>query len=130
MSKYQALTAHLTSHSTSSVPMSFAELERVIGAPLPRSANVHRAWWSNNPTNNVMTKAWLEAGFRTEQVDMEGRRLVFRRDAQGPEAPQAAPAAPSPAQGGRLALFGVLKGELRLAEGVDLTAPTELAGAS
>ncbi|HEX3431130.1 MAG TPA: hypothetical protein VHT03_09600 [Rhizomicrobium sp.] len=26
-----------------------------------------------------MTKVWLEAGFRTERVDMAGKKLVFRR---------------------------------------------------
>ncbi|GLK74829.1 hypothetical protein GCM10008171_00810 [Methylopila jiangsuensis] len=129
MSKYQALTSHLKSQKNSYVSMSFEELERVIGVPLPRSASAHRAWWSNNPTNNVMTHAWLAAGFRTEQVDMEGRRLVFRRDPRTPE-PPASKAPSGPVQGGRTVLFGVLKGELRLADGVDLTAPTGLAGMS
>ena len=53
----------------------------VIGFKLPRSASEHRAWWSNNPSNSVMTKAWLEAGYQSEQVDMENRKLVFSRTA-------------------------------------------------
>ena len=82
-SKYQPLTAHLRSQRASRVPMSFAEIERVVGTKLPPSAGSHRAWWSNNPTNNVMTRAWLEAGFQSEQVDLDGRRLVFRRVVTG-----------------------------------------------
>jgi hypothetical protein len=34
-----------------------------------------------------MTKVWLEAGFKTEQVDIEGRKLVFRRVTPSPESP-------------------------------------------
>src|SRR5262249_33242652 len=79
MSKYLPLTEHLRKQAFSEVPMTFAEIERVIGGKLPPKAQHHRGWWSNNPSNNVMTKAWLDAGFRSEQVDMTGRRLVFRR---------------------------------------------------
>ena len=34
-----------------------------------------------------MTKAWLEAGFQSEQVDLDGRKLAFKRvttDSQSP----------------------------------------------
>ena len=83
-SKYQPLTAHLRAQRASRVPMSFAEVERVLGTKLPPSASSHRAWWSNDPTNNIMTKAWLEAGFQSEQVDLDSRKLVFRRVANRP----------------------------------------------
>ena len=59
--------------------MSFDEIERVIRSKLPPSATQHRAWWSNNAQNNVMTKAWKDAGFESEDVDMKGRRVAFRR---------------------------------------------------
>lgn len=113
-SKYQPLTTHLAAQRSARVPMSFAEIERVLGAKLPRSAATHRAWWSNNPDNNVMTRAWLDAGFQSEQVDIEARRLVFRRATR--EASQAAGA-------NKLALFGCLRGTVTSA--VDLTEPTD-----
>ena len=59
--------------------MTFAEIERVTGAKLPPKAKDHRAWWSNNPANNVMTKVWLAAGFRSERVDLHAKKLVFKR---------------------------------------------------
>jgi hypothetical protein len=77
--KYDALGRYLQACSSQNeVRLSFSEIERIIGSKLPPSAFDHRPWWSNNPSNNVMTKVWLAAGFETEQVDMEGRRLVFR----------------------------------------------------
>ncbi|HEX3485827.1 MAG TPA: hypothetical protein VHT51_12250 [Micropepsaceae bacterium] len=79
MSKYFLLGKFLREQQFSEVPMTFAEIERVTGVKLPPKAQLHRAWWSNSPSNNVMTKVWLDAGFRSEQVDMTGRKLVFKR---------------------------------------------------
>lgn len=78
MGKYDPLTRYLADKRTKEVPMTFAEIERVLGARLPASKQ-YPAWWSNNASNNVMTRAWLEAGFQTERVDIGGERLVFRR---------------------------------------------------
>lgn len=77
-SKYHSLTDHLRRSGAPAVPMTFADVERVIGAKLPRSA-AERAWWSNNPANNVMTRAWRAAGYESTRVDMRNRTLVFRR---------------------------------------------------
>src|SRR5229473_888871 len=85
MGKYSALGDYLRAQTRSEVPMTFAQIERVIGTKLPESHR-YRAWWSNNAFNSVMTKAWLEAGFRTERVDMAGRKLVFRRVDSSPKA--------------------------------------------
>ncbi len=119
--RYQPLTAYLRGQRGDQVRMTFADIERVIGEKLPASANDYRAWWSNNPSNNEMTKAWLEAGFRSEQVDMGGRKVVFRR----------MPPRPVSAMGSKLelgsesklALFGCLKGTV-VATG-DLTEPAD-----
>ena len=79
MGKYTRLGEFLRAQRSKEVPMTFSEIERVIGGKLPPNSPQYPAWWSNNPSNNVMTKVWLDAGFRTEQVDIEGRKLVFRR---------------------------------------------------
>ena len=81
MSKYGPLETHLRRSGQTSVPMTFGEIEHVIGAKLPPSAFKHRPWWSNNPSNSVITHAWLGAGYKTAEVDMTGRKLVFRKSA-------------------------------------------------
>jgi hypothetical protein len=122
MGKYEPLTEFLKKQSTSEVRMSFAQVERIIGGKLPASAQHHRAWWSNNPNNSVMTKAWLEAGFRSEQVDMEGRTLTFRR--AGPRAAgKAALISDVSGSGKRHPLLGWMKGTITIAPGTDLTQP-------
>jgi hypothetical protein len=78
VSKYERLGVFLREQGRDHIPMTFAEIERVVGTKLPRSKE-YPAWWSNSTSNNVMTRIWLDAGYRTEQVDVTGRKLVFRR---------------------------------------------------
>jgi hypothetical protein len=115
MSKYESLGQFLKSRREESVPMTFADIERVTGVRLPPSAHKHRPWWSNNGANSALTRVWLDAGFKSEQVDMAAQRLVFRR--VGKPMPQPA--------GGHHPLIGALKGLLRIAEDTDLTKPAD-----
>ena len=130
MSRYDPLTTHLQMQSAAQVRMSFAEIEAVLGRSLPDSAVTHRGWWSNNPSNNVMTRAWLDAGFRSEQVDLAGRTLVFRRVADQAPRPGFAEARiplkdADPDNVGPPALFGWLNGTVMTAPGVDIGAPAD-----
>jgi hypothetical protein len=126
MGKYEPLGQFLRKQRAREVPLTFREIEKIIGVKLPPKAQRHRAWWSNNPDNNVMTKVWLAAGFESAQVDMEGRKLVFRRVAQASE-PTGGFAEPTQkpyaTKDGRHPARGALKGMIRIAPGVDLTEP-------
>jgi hypothetical protein len=125
MTKYQPLESYLAGKSVSELPMSFADIERLIAAPLPPVARKHRAWWSNNPSNSVITKAWLGAGYRTAKVDMGAERLVFRKADTGayPDATAAEAAAPR-SLGFLDRLRARLAGTVTIPDGVDITAPT------
>ena len=79
MGKYEPLGQFLKKQKRDRVNITFAEIEHVIGMKLPKSSKSHRAWWSNNPSNNVMTKEWLAAGYETEEVDIAREKLVFRK---------------------------------------------------
>jgi hypothetical protein len=116
--KYEQLNAFLNRQTAPEVPMSFAEIEALIGRRLPPSARKHRPWWSNNPSNSVMTQAWLKAGYKTERVDMGAERLVFRK------AMPANPANPAGADDPLAGLYGCMEGTIRFLPDVDLTAPT------
>ena len=122
-SKYAPLESHLRDSGRERVPMTFGEIEHVIGAPLPKSALRHRTLWSNNPANWVMTKAWLAAGYATEQVDMQNRKLVFQKSIRTPHTGGDVPAVE---RGGSFAdVFGALKGTVTIAPGTNLTDPIE-----
>lgn len=126
MSKYEPLGQFLRKQRTSEVPITFREIEKITGVKLPPKAQHHRAWWSNNPGNNTMTKVWLDAGFESAQVDMEGRKLVFRRVTKTAEPVGGfAEAAQKPyaTKDGKHPGWGALKDITHLVPGVDLTEP-------
>lgn len=131
MNKYLPLERFLSSQDGDVVEMSFEDIENVIGDRLPPVSRKHRAWWSNNSTNSVMTAAWLRAGFKSERVDMGGEKVVFRRtatadDRRGASASDLiAEAEGSYAVQGRHPLIGALKGMVRIESGTDLTLPAD-----
>src|ERR1700716_3960598 len=86
MGKYEPLGAFLRNQRAQEVSLTFSDIEKITGVKLPPKAQHHRAWWSNNSSNNVMTKVWLEAGYESARVDMSARKLVFRRVAKAGEA--------------------------------------------
>lgn len=131
MSKYDRLGSYLRARGMSQVPMTFAEIERVVGTKLPQSQK-HPAWWSNSTSNNVMTKVWLDAGYETAQVDVVGQKLVFRRstgksyNASGlsESARDFIPAEiPVDARQNRHPALGSMKGTFTIEPGYDLTSP-------
>ena len=112
MGKYEPLGQFLKKQKRDRVRMTFAEIESLIGAKLPKSSKSHRAWWSNNPNNNVMTREWLDAGYETESVDIASGKLVFRRNKKQNAGKDA-----------RLSIFGCMKDLFTLAPGYDPTSP-------
>jgi hypothetical protein len=120
MGKYSPLADFLRAQRRDEVPMTFTEIERIVGSPLPRSHR-YRSWWSNNSFNSVMTKVWLDAGFRSADVDIKRRKLVFRKI--GPQRPEGK--VDRAAVSSRHPMFGALKGLVRIAPGTDLTDPAD-----
>ncbi len=114
MGKYEPLGRFLKKQKRARIAMSFAEIERLIGAKLPKSSKSHRAWWSNNPSNNVMTKEWLDAGYETENVELDAEQLVFRKIEQAQK---------STGKMDRRSIFGCMKGMVTFAPGCDPASP-------
>jgi hypothetical protein len=124
MGKYDPLKAFLAAQPAERIPMTFNEIEELVGAPLPKSKQ-YPAWWSNNPSNNTMTHVWLEAGFTTEQVDTAAEKLVFRRVRTSGEPTDRHGDSYRPGEPGLIArLQAALGGTVRFAEGFDPTEPT------
>ena len=84
MSKYDPLKHFLETWIINETPMTFAEIEKVLGFRLPDSARKFPAWWSNNTGTHVGVSAWREAGFRTARVDIGSEKVTFVREAGGP----------------------------------------------
>ena len=136
MSKYEPLTAFLQAKQGRDVRISFSEIEALIGQKLPAKSKANRAWWSNNASNSVMTKAWLAAGYNSAQVDIAGEKLSFVRNEQSggfgemkqsdfnPPTASVAKTAVLDKTPFRHPAWGAMKGMITIVPGVDLTAPS------
>ncbi|HVV65729.1 MAG TPA: hypothetical protein VHC42_09680 [Rhizomicrobium sp.] len=134
MSKYRRLAQFFKAQTAEFLRMTFDEVEQEAGFKLPASARLHQAWWANDRARHVQAKAWLEAGYESEQVDMAGGRLAFRRapaerpSALGKPGGMSEPArAFQPAAGGgeakpgRHPLIGSMKGSFWIDPAFDAT---------
>jgi hypothetical protein len=87
MSKYDPLSARLARHSGPEWRASFAEIEEVLGFPLPKSARTGRTWWKNDAAQ-PHAQAWTGSGWEAGDVDHAAGKVTFRRkDAPSPDAP-------------------------------------------
>jgi len=112
MSKYNPLLKTLERESKEAIHLTFAEIERILGFNLPKSARKLRPWWSNDPTTHTQARAWLTAGYRATEVNLENEQVIFLKQRQNAEDP----ATDHP-------VFGCMAGTVTLMDGVDLTEP-------
>jgi hypothetical protein len=85
-SKYAPLRDHLAAkRDLTRVRLTFAEIETVVGEPLPRSARIYPEWWANqaNVANRPQARAWTEAGFAVEDFDQTQGWVEFVRGQRG-----------------------------------------------
>ncbi|MFN3522167.1 MAG: hypothetical protein ACK4YQ_07950 [Phenylobacterium sp.] len=136
MSKYQPLTDHLAHLAADEWRASFAEVEAVLGFPLPKSASTYSSWWSNE-ADKPHKKGWLDAGWRVAEVDRRDGKVAFERAEARlatpalAEAPPLAPTSPvaviaaSPeakAKAPKVKLAAIVAGTAALALGLGVTA--------
>lgn len=80
--KYESLAAHLVSADADQWSATFAQVEQVLGFPLPPSARKHREWWSNQSgAGHSQARGWQDAGWQVSKVDLKEEEVVFRRRA-------------------------------------------------
>lgn len=84
--KYAPLCRYLQALSpdTQEDTLGFADIERLLGQPLPSSALKYSPWWANqaNVGNRPQAKAWTSAGFKVDAIRLgEGGWVRFKRTA-------------------------------------------------
>lgn len=81
MGKYEPLAAHLQNWVRDEWAASFAEIEQVLGFPLPPSARRHREWWGNQRgPGHSQARGWQDAGWQVWKVDLAGEMAIFRQN--------------------------------------------------
>lgn len=87
MAKYSALGQYLSMLGVESITLPFSEIEKIIESNLPASAYKHHAYWANEHSGtHTWAHVWQAAGWRSENLDLSGRSITFRRDQQSAEA--------------------------------------------
>jgi hypothetical protein len=79
-SKYGGLTNHLKFRGafTKLVKLSFARIDGLIGNNLPMNAYRAEAWWRNSPST-AHAKAWLDAGWEVQEVNLKEGYVIFKK---------------------------------------------------
>jgi hypothetical protein len=79
-SKYDGLARHLKFRAafTSTVKLSFARIDGLIGTNLPMNAYREESWWNNTPST-VHAKGWLDAGWEVQEVNLKEGYAVFKK---------------------------------------------------
>lgn len=80
--RYAALADWLQSQSGQydQIPLTFDEIEKIVGFKLPDSARVFRGWWANDSVGHTHSQLWLDAGWRTSYINLSEGRVTFNRN--------------------------------------------------
>jgi DNA-binding XRE family transcriptional regulator len=76
-SKYHPLQEHLRERGLDEITLTFGQIEKLIGLPLPAGAFVEAMWWGNRRTASPQAAAWLGAGYRVKSVSLDHKRVTF-----------------------------------------------------
>ena len=81
-SKYQPLQDYLRGSKQEEVILTLPEIEEIMNDTLPKSAWTKKAWWSNRTKGAWQSLAWMEVGYRVENIDLERETITFRQPPQ------------------------------------------------
>ena len=59
------------------ITLSFAQVESILGFPLPKSAYTYNAWWANG--GHSQAAAWMNVGYQVAGVDLRMKSVIFRK---------------------------------------------------
>jgi hypothetical protein len=75
MDKYYPLGQYLQNSKKSTELLTFSEITKILGSPLPCSALTYRQWWENDKIHS-QSKAWINAGWKVDHVNF-GINVTF-----------------------------------------------------
>ena len=76
--KYRPLWQFLKNSDEQALPMTFGDVERVLGFPLPNSSRKHPAHWSRYD-GSAVARAIRDAGWKATNVDLNAQTVTFIR---------------------------------------------------
>ena len=77
--KYQALGDYLAALQADEVTLTFPQMERIIGAPMPAAAHTRRFWLNNPRSPGHPSREWLRVGWRVAAAELRRDQVTFQR---------------------------------------------------
>jgi hypothetical protein len=80
--KYTPLEKYLSDlpESTCEIAFTFEQIEGILAGKLPSSAYEDRRWWEHETEGNHVTpRAWANAGWKIERLDVNAKWVKFVR---------------------------------------------------
>jgi hypothetical protein len=78
--KYMPLEKYLSElpESMGGVTLTFEQIENILASKLPASAYEDRRWWDHETEgNHRSTRAWANAGWKVESLDVNAKWVKF-----------------------------------------------------
>lgn len=76
-SKYHPLSDYLRERGQEEVTLTFAQIEKLLGNPLPEGAHIEAGWWGNRKQGSPQAAAWLGAGYKVKAMSPAYKRVTF-----------------------------------------------------
>jgi len=80
MGKYENLGRKLENVATKQVKLTFDEIEKILGFPLPPSAFKFRPWWANDKTHVQASDGWINNGWKVNTIDFNDKSVFFEKE--------------------------------------------------
>jgi len=86
--KYDPLRDYLVSRAgdTQELTMTFRHLDQLV-RQLPQSARTRQEWWDNATEARAQVRAWQQAGWHVQSVDLSAQVVVFARGIRRADTP-------------------------------------------
>lgn len=81
IAKYNPLRDFLASYRATQLQLAFEQIEGILGTQLETEAYTFKSWWENNEAN-PQAIAWLASGWEVVDVNLQQRRVIFRKVGQ------------------------------------------------
>jgi len=78
IARYNPLRDFLATYRATQLQLAFEQIESIIGSKLETEAHTFKSWWEND-RRNPQAIAWLEAGWEVVDVNLQQRKVTFRR---------------------------------------------------
>jgi hypothetical protein len=81
--KHFKLKVFFSESTAASITLTLADIEKIDGLPLPKSARKNKDWWYPRSNCNMMAEAWLTEGYSMVSLDLDKGKVIFKRDSEG-----------------------------------------------